>query len=142
MSHLCILASLVIPALAPCSLAALAFPLSFLAAFSLARSLWLPLVMAKSVSSKATLKEETIQSKIGPLDYSLWRFGLYEEKQDSIVVLISSKRRWHFSRRNTNCLMIKRFGMGFVSSYSFGGKRRDAIDILRKSTMILCTKLN
>merc|ERR1719229_1249021 len=49
-ASLAILCSLVIPALAACSLAALLFPLSFLAAFSLARSLWLPLVILDNVA--------------------------------------------------------------------------------------------
>ena len=70
-SNLAILCSFVIPALAACSLAALDFPLSFLAAFSLARSLWLPLVILDNVA--VLRSEENTKSEIKA---KYFRFGL------------------------------------------------------------------
>ena len=69
--YLAILCSFVIPALAACSLAALLFPLSFLAAFSLARSLWLPLVILDNVA--VLRSEENTKSEIKA---KYFRFGL------------------------------------------------------------------
>ena len=69
--YLAILCSFVIPALAACSLAALDFPLSFLAAFSLARSLWLPLVILDNVA--VLRSEENTKSEIKA---KYFRFGL------------------------------------------------------------------
>ena len=60
--YLAILCSLVIPALAACSLAAFDLPLSFFAAFSRAKSLWLPRVILKLV---AELLKENKKAKSG-----------------------------------------------------------------------------
>ena len=76
--YLAILCSFVIPALAACSLAALLFPLSFLAAFSLARSLWLPLVILDNVA--VLRSEENTKSEIKSQILQIWFAGWVKEE--------------------------------------------------------------
>ena len=114
--YLAILCSFVIPALAACSLAALDFPLSFLAAFSLARSLWLPLVILDNVA--VLRSEENTNSEIKAKYFRFGLLGRWVKEEISLMCLQNC--RLFFSLES---IVWKRVGNKSISNKNLIKKR-------------------